>query len=383
MKILILSDIEAGGEWIATQTLIEKLRKKNERLKFYLITSSKNKSLLKESLFKKIVYLDNKKYSKPFKHYREFFYLLASGKKTISCVCKQHKFDCVITTNYILAISYLISQKKSNYIYFFHGISNNYKIFINSFNHYVIFQKILEVFAWAMGQKLIVPSINARNVLNVHSFSLLKNKASIIVPNLIRDEFKKRFSQSELSRFKKNLKIKKKKIVLYSGRLASDKGIENLIYAFLAMTKKNPKVVLIILYPNKPKIEFLREIRIIIGKRSGVLFINNPPTKELSILYQTSDLAILPSPFEISSLFIHEALMSGLPIISTNTGDAYSLLSKRFILKDNVAKTIHNKINDYFNNEREYKKKFLEITKKFKLLYNEKKIMNRWIKILK
>ena len=51
MRILILSDIEAGGEWIATQTLIKKLRKKDKNIKFYLVALQKNKYLLKESLF--------------------------------------------------------------------------------------------------------------------------------------------------------------------------------------------------------------------------------------------------------------------------------------------------------------------------------------------
>ena len=366
-----MSDVEAGGEWIATQTLIEKLKKKDERLKFYLITPSKNKYLLKESLFKKTIYIRHKYYKKPFKYYRELFYQLSSGKKAISHIYKQYKFDCIISTDYILTISYLISQKKLNYIYYFHGIRNNYKIFSDTFNHFMIFQKLLEILAWTMSKKLIIPSINARNVLIEHSFSLFKKKAPIVLPNLIRDEFKK------------NLKTHDKQIVLYSGRLAPNKGVENLINAFLLIIKKYPKVVLVIVYPGKPEIEFLKKIKKIIEKKPKIIFINNPPVKELSILYQTSTLAILPSPFEISSLFLREALMCGLPIITTNTGDSSQILSDVFILKNGDTDTIYAKIVDYLENKNKYEQSAKIVSGNWKKQYNEEKIINSWISILK
>lgn len=371
MKILILSDIEAGGEWIATQTLIEKLRKNNKRLEFYIITSSKNKYLLKESLFEKIFFSESKHFNKPFKYYRQLFYRISFGKKIVSYIFKRYEFDHVIATNYILAISYLISQKNSNYIYFFHGIRNNYKIFSDTFNHFMIFQKLLEILTWAVSKKFIIPSINARNILIEHSFSVLKNKTFVVFPNLIRDEFKS------------DLKIRNKKTILYSGRLAPNKGIENLINAFLLMEKKDPKVVLVIAYPGKPEIQFLKKIKTIIGKGLNIVLINNLSTQGLSILYQTSTLAVLPSPFEISSLFLREALMCNLPIISTDIGDANKVLSRPFILKDNKISTIYCKIYNFFSNEGQYNNIFQKIVKKFKSQYCEEKIINEWIKVLK
>lgn len=372
MNILVLSDIEAGGEWIATQTLIEKLIKKDESIKFYLIASSKNKYLLKESLFEKIIYIRHKYYRKPFKYYRELFYQLSSGKKAISHIYKQYKFDYVIATNYILAISYLISQKKLNYIYYFHGIRNNYKIFSDTFNHFMIFQKLLEILGWIMSKELIIPSINARNVLIEHSFSLLKKRVFIVLPNLIRDEFKKSLK-----------KTKDKKIILYSGRLALNKGVESLINAFLLITKGYPEVVLVIVYPGKPEIELLKKIKNLIGKRPKIIFINNLSTQKLSILYQTSTLAILPSPFEISSLFLREALMCDLPIITTNTGDSSQILSDVFILKNGNPDTIYAKIVDYFKNKNKYDQSVKIVSENWKKQYNEEKIINSWISVLK
>lgn len=383
MKVLILSDIEAGGEWIATQTLIEKLIKKDERIKFYLIASSKKKNLLKESLFEKIIYIRHKYYKKPFKYYRELFYQLIEGAKTIDKVCKRQVFDYVITIDYILAISYLISQKKLNYIYYFHGIKNDYKIFSDTFNHYMILRKLLEILAWTMSKKIIIPSVQAKTYL-INNYGLfLKKKTFMIVSNLIRNEFNNKYSQIEINQLKRRFGIKNEKIILYSGRLALNKGIRNLLYAFLKITNKYPEVILIIAYFGKPETRLINKIKALIKKGGAIKLVNNLKTVDLAKLYQFSYLGILPSLLEMSSLFIREALMCDLPIISTNTGDTNNILSNHFILEDNKTNTIYNKIGDFFNIEYKYKKIFLKIKKRFKFQYNEEKIINSWIKVLK
>jgi glycosyltransferase involved in cell wall biosynthesis len=375
INILILSDTEVGGEWIATQTLIEKLKKRDGRLKFYLISSSKNKYLLKKSLFEKITFVKKKRFQKPFKHYRKLFYQLSSGKKAISHFCSQYRFNYVIATNHILAISYIFSQKNLNYMYFFHGIRNNYKIFTDTYNHYMIFQKILEISAWALSKQIIIPSSYAKNVLIEHSLSLLRKKDFLVLPNLIRDEFKKKYSQPEINKFKKNLEIEDKKIILYSGRLVSGKGIENLAAAFLQITDKYQKIILIISYSGKPNIK--------LRNSNKILFLKNLRTSDLAKLYQSSYLALLPSDFEVSSLFLREALICNLPIVSTDTGDANKVLSHFFLLKDNKVNTITNKINDFLKNGYKYKKEFLKITKKNKSQYNEEKILDDWVNVFK
>lgn len=362
MNILILSNIEAGGEWIATQTLIQKLKKKDSSIKFHLISTSKNKYLLKEELFEQIIFIKNRRSKKPFKNYRELFYQISSGKKEISDLYKQHYFNRVVTTNYILALSYIMSQKDLNYIYLFHGIINNYRIFFDTFRRYLIFRKILEIFTWGLSNKLIIPSSHTKNTLIEHSLSLLKYKKMTIIPNLIRDEFKK------------DQKRQDKNIILYSGRLAYDKGIENLISAFLFYIKKRSKTVLKIVYPGKPDFSLIKNHR-------NIIYIKDPTVKELSYLYQTSTLAVLPSPFEISSLFIREALMCNLPIISTQTGDADDILPEQFILKDHKVGTIQNKIDDFFENIRRYQNIFKTTINKFKSRYNEKTIIDDWLNI--
>jgi len=383
MNILVLADIETGGEWLAIQTMIEKTRKRNRRIKFYLAAHKKISPLFKKGLFTKTYLINHNHYNKPFKHYRELFDLINAGRKSISLLFKQHYFDNVIVSDYLLGISYLLSQKKGKYLFFFHGVKNNHRVFIDTFNHYLILKKLLEVFTWTMSKKTIVPSKKTKDFLINNYGFLLKNKPFFIVPNLIQNEFAKKYSPTEINQLRKSLGIKKNKIILYSGRLVFNKGIENLVAGFLRIEAKYPKITFIIAYPDGFDRQLINQIKTLINRGKKIILMNNPTTINLARIYQASALAILPSPFEISSLFIREALISNLPIISTDTGDAKNILSRHFIIKNNKTNTLYNKIDNFLNNERKYKRDFLKITTFFKFQYNEEKIINNFIKILR
>jgi len=374
MKILILADIEAGGELIATQTLIERLRKYDKHYKFYLVAILKNKYLIKESLFEEIVYIKQKKYEKPLKFYRELFYQLGKGAKIIDKICRKHVFDHVIAIDYMLVISYLISQKKPNYIYYFHGIKNGYKIFHDTYNHYMIFKKLLEILALILSKKIIIPSITAKTYL-INNYGLFLKKMSFpIVPNLIRNEFNDKYISKE---------AKNEKNILYSGRLDPNKGIRNLLYAFLKLTIKYPKIYLNIAYFGKPDARLFDEIKDLINKGEKIRLLNNLQTTDLVKLYRSSCLGVLPSSFEISPLFYKEALACSLPIFTTNIGDVKKSSSNLFLLKDSEFNTIYNTIADFLKNKIKYQQKARIIFKNWKNNYNEDKIINDFLKAIK
>lgn len=374
MKILILSDFEAGGEWIATQTLIKKLKKKDKSLNFYLITSTENTHLIKKSLFEKVIYFKKKYYKKPFKHYRELFYLIKEEIMVIGKAFQENKFDRTIATDYLLAVSYLISQKRLDYIFYFHGLKNYSKLFFDNFNPYVIFQRFLEILAWTTSKKIVIPSINAKDILTRYSLSLLKKEWLIVIPNLIRDEFSYKYPK---------INDKNEKIILYSGRLDPNKGIRHLLFAFLELTKRYPELILAIAYCGKPDIKLLNELKTFINKGKKIKIVNNTNVSNLIKLYRSASLGILPSSLEISSLFIREALMCNLPIIATKTGDTGKILSKYFLLKDDGADIIADKIESFIVNEHKYRKYFLIDSENFRSQFNEVAIVDSWVKIIK
>jgi len=373
MKILLLSNAEPGGEWIAIQTLIKRLKIKNRNIKFYLVTLTKNDYLFKKT-FEKIIYVKQKYYKKPLKYYRELFYQLREGASSIDKIFQEHVFDSVITIDYKLAISYLISQKKTNYIYYFHGLKNYFKNGLDNLNHYVIFRKFLEVLAWTFSKKMIVPSVQAKSYLINNYRFFLNNKKFDIVPNLIRNEFNNNYHLKN---------IEKEKNILYSGRLDPNKGIRNLLYAFIKFASKYPEFTLIIAYFGKPEIKIFSEIKLFIKNGYKIKFYKNLQTINLAKLYQTSYLAILPSSLEVSPLFLREALASNLPIFITDVGDVREASTNKFILKNNSSNSIYAKLIDYMQNSKMYRKEVLIQTKNWKKQYNEEEIVESFLKTIK
>jgi len=376
MNVLVLANIQPGGEWIATQTLIENLKMKDKKFKFYLISSNKSNKSLNRSLFEEVFFIKKKIFKKPLKHYRELLFQIINGAKIIHFLIKRKKINLVIITDYLLAISYLIVARKKDYIFFFHGIKNRYRIFFDTFNHYLIFKKILEITAWAFAKKIVVPSIFAKNFLT-NSYQFLNKKNFVIIPNLIRKNFNIIIPNHIIERFKEKFNLKNKKILLYSGRLVEGKGIENLIQSFLKIKNLFPTLILAIAYFGEEKTS-------LIVNKEKIKYFKNLKINDLVKLYQSSQLAILPSYFEISPLFVREAVFFNLPIISTNCGDVRSILSDLFIIENNRIETITEKIKDFLSKESFYKKEFLKIRNNFiKFNYNEEKIIKSWLNLFK
>jgi len=376
MNVLILSDTQPGGEWIATQTVIKNLKMKDKKFKFYLISSNKSNKSLNRSLFEEVFFIKKKTFKKPLKHYRELLFQIINGAKIIHFLIKKKKINLVIITDYLLAISYLIVARKKDYIFFFHGIKNRYRIFFDTFNHYLIFKKILEIISWTLAKKIITPSIFAKNFLT-NSYQFLNKKNFVIIPNLIRKNFKIIISRSIIKKFKEKFRLKNRKILLYSGRLVEGKGVENLIKSFLRIKNQYSNLILVVAYCGEEK-------KSLIVNDEKIKYFKNLNINDLVKLYQLSNLAILPSYFEISPLFVREAIFCNLPIISTNCGDVKNILSNLFIIKDNKINTITEKIKDFLSKESFYKKEFLKIRNNFiKFSYCEDKIIKSWQKLFK
>lgn len=385
MKILILTSVEPGGEWIATQTLVEELKKLDRSIKFYLVAPVFNKNLIKKSLFTDIGIVRKNTFDKPFKYYRQFLSELLSGAKVIDEVYRNNQIDKVIVTNHALGLSYILSQKNVSYLYSFHNVKNNFKIFSETFNHFLILQKIVEVIVWTMAKKIIIPAQMARRVIVDHSGFLTKNKEFVFVPNLIRHEFQVAYSEDQLEKFRLKYGLVNKNIILYSGRLVRQKGVENLINAFNEIRRRYKNIVLLIASNDLESELAARSI-----PNDGILLLRKPTARELAICYKAASMAVLPSRFDISPLFFKEAIFSNLPFFSADIGDIGTTLNKldkkiakSFILEDESSDILIKKINSFLNKKSFYQKRFFDLSEKFKSMYNEEKILDKWSVVLK
>ena len=132
--------------------------------------------------------------------------------------------------------------------------------------------------------------------------------------------------------------------LLFVGRISPEKGIHDLIDAFIKVVAKHPQAVLTIAGPHiivgkkllfdlqpEPEVQalkyfysvnYLEHIKSKIPKAisSQVIFTGSLPQQELLPYYQNADLVINPSLSEAFGMSLIEAMATATPVIATNIG---------------------------------------------------------------
>ncbi|MGC2698040.1 MAG: glycosyltransferase family 4 protein [Candidatus Angelobacter sp.] len=113
------------------------------------------------------------------------------------------------------------------------------------------------------------------------------------------------------------------KIILFCGRLNPQKGISALLDSAMIVMEEYPKACLVIAGEpdSKEGSTFLREKleqNPILKKRIRLL--GKLPRKQLALLYQIADVAVVPSVYEPFGYAAVEAMAAGAPVIATAAG---------------------------------------------------------------
>lgn len=176
-----------------------------------------------------------------------------------------------------------------------------------------------------------------------------KRKSVVLYPGINKKRFKRR---------------KKKKFVLFVGRLEKQKGIDILI----KVAKKIPHIKFIVVGKGREKIgNFPKNIRY-----KGFI-----AEKELTKLYESALLFFLPSRAETLGYSILEAMAAGCAVVSTVALPYYGYR----ILEGDTVEKIAKKIEDMIRNYKQTKKlgeKNIKIAKNF----SWKKFVNRFNKLI-
>jgi len=143
-------------------------------------------------------------------------------------------------------------------------------------------------------------------------YSYIEDKSKVIViPNGADKIFYKKIKKNS---FKKNNKIKEKKLVLFFGRLNPTKGPENLAKAAIEISKKRKDIAFVWFGPDEGKAE---EVNSLIKPYKNMYYLGPiRGKKKVAEMYQAADVYALPSYREGLPLTLFEAMASGLPIVA-------------------------------------------------------------------
>ncbi len=393
MKTLVLADSESSGEWLATQTLIAKIKQIYPKIEFYLIGFGSKDILIDRALFKKIVLVKEPQlHYPPFRYYRRMILRVILAKKEISKIKKNMGiFDLAISTDYFFLLACLLTKVAPKIYLHFNNFRHGYKLKLSEVL-FLFLPKLAERIVFSFSSAIIIPSSTAQKMIIKELGVLAKIKKTnfIQIPNFVREDFFKKWSKNNLLVLRKKLNLPlNDSLVVYAGIIEPRKNIFELIKAFSLLRIKYQKIRLVICYlsvkldrPYFDKINYLIKK---LGLENEVHLIKDLSAKELSQLFQSATVAVLPSSQETSSVFILESLQSQLPIFSTDTGNVKQLfnrINRFYLLKNHQAPSIYGRLDQFLKKPAYYRSQLK--TKLSKLnnyfLYDEK--VNKIIKSL-
>lgn len=184
--------------------------------------------------------------------------------------------------------------------------------------------------------------------------------------------------------FKPDNKIKKKKIILFVGRLIKRKGINYLFQAFAESGKElkdNYQIWLVGDGPEKTNL-------INLGKKLGIYqkikFLGIKNKKQLVDIYNQTKIFVLPSLNEGMSNVLLEAIACGLPLIATNVGGSREIIKGNgFITSTKNSLALKTVLEKYASSEKlilDHSKKSLERSNYFSWQKTVKKYLTLYQK---
>ena len=180
-----------------------------------------------------------------------------------------------------------------------------------------------------------------------------KNKVKLLYNGIDLSEMKKQLSKEEKENIKRQYNINNdEKVIIYTGRLMPEKGVKELIQAYIELSKEKNDIVLLIAggarQINKNKNNFINKIHKLSKKtKSRVIFTRRIPYKQLYKIYSIADIQVVPSICEEAfGLTVVEGMNYEIPIIVTNSGGIPEIVHKDYELMVNRDLNIIQNLKD-------------------------------------
>lgn len=180
-----------------------------------------------------------------------------------------------------------------------------------------------------------------------------KNKVKLLYNGIDLSEMKKQLSKEEKENIKRQYNINNdEKVIIYTGRLMPEKGVKELIQAYIELSKEKNDIILLIAggsrQINKNKNNFINKIHKLSKKtKNRVIFTGRIPYKQLYKIYSIADIQVVPSIWEEAfGLTVVEGMNYEIPIIVTNSGGIPEIVHKDYELMVNRDLNIIQNLKD-------------------------------------
>ena len=275
--------------------------------------------------------------------FQRLYYLNKCSK-----ILKKNDFDKVILENH--PTQYLALKWRKNYLkyagrYYYHCHNE----FPGTYCCSEIIKSTKKIICVS---NFIANSIS--NLLNMPSdkFVVLRNCIDV-------KRFSNELNFDEKRKLKERYGIKdNEKILLFTGRITPEKGVKELVESLKNVSNQNYKLLILgsALNELKTKTKYQEEIENIVQTISSkVIFTGFIKYEEINKFYSIADIAVLPSIWDDPApLTVIESLVSGLPIITTNSGGipeyatngSAIIIERNKDLVENLSKNINSLLND-------------------------------------
>lgn len=172
-----------------------------------------------------------------------------------------------------------------------------------------------------------------------------------ILPNAVDTEF---FDPSSFraTEIKKKYSVEDNRVVLFAGRLTTQKGLNYLLGAIPSIIKALPDVKLFIVGEGPEEVTLKREAARL-GVSSNIVFIGKVSHEEMPELYSVADVFVSPSLSESFSNVMLEAMAMQNPLVITKVGVAPEILEDyktALLIQPADSRTLASKIIELLMN---------------------------------
>lgn len=289
----------------------DQLSSEYEKSKFVYVKTN----LMIKLIDKYIYFVASKilKKSKPYS-YRYIFQRIAYIFRVSNLLSKSN-YDKVIIENNVFLLTALKRKKnykKYNGKYYLH-LHNE---ILNDFNNYSILES---------ASKILCVSDYLRSITSKKFKQINRNKFDVVLNGIDLNRFRIIDSVKIINSLRQKFMVKESDFVfLYTGRIAEEKGILELLNAFSKIDDPNTKLLIVgsSFFGTNVKSDFERKVEQVANKmKERIIFTGYISNDKLYEIYNVADISVLPSVWgEPAGLTMIESICSGTPVVTTNSG---------------------------------------------------------------